>query len=198
MLSDQLTIGYDDSDGWVTFDKKSPYGNVDTDCFQLRNRFTIDHVHQAVLATGWVERRSEGYAADSNVRCKDLRETVEEMFFYFDGPERPSSRLLQIKEAVGKYSIVQDANLDIPLWAYAWLDLMVRDDIADQARCVEDIWSNRQLVVNLESHCDRHVRELVVRYSQPVAESSVGDGRMAPSTRERGRTDLGASKAKIG
>jgi hypothetical protein len=198
MLSHQLTISYNDDDGWVDFHKKSPYGNVDTFGFELPNGFTIACVYQAVLATGWVERRGEGYVAERSVRCTDLCRTVEEMFLYFDGPEEPSGRLLQIREAVGEYFVVQDADLDIPLWAYAWLDLIVRDDMADEARCADDVWKNRELVINSESHCHRRVKELVARYSQAAAEPSTGTGRMAPSSRERRRTDLHEPKAETG
>jgi len=194
MRTDKLWVSYDDDDGWVTFHQKSFFGDVRTGSFQLDRGFTIDHVHEALLATGWVGQRGDGYVADSSVSCQDPCDTVKEMFHYFKAPGVPHEDLVRIQNAVNEYDLVQDAAVEIPLWAYAWLDLIARDKIADEARSVRDIWSDRQLTIDLEEHCDRYVGELVARYSRPTR-SSLGTGKMAPSSRHRHETRVqGRSK----
>jgi hypothetical protein len=197
MRSDKLWVSYDDDDGWVTLHKKTAFGDMRTSSFQLHEGFTVDHVREALLATGWVDQQGDGYVADSRVSCQDLCNTVEEMFPYFSGPGVPGEELVRIRDAVAEYYLAHDAAaVEIPLWAYAWLDLMVRDEIADEARRAEDIWSDSQLTVDVAKHCDRYVDEVVARYSQP-APSSRGTGKMAPSSRQRRETQA-ETRSKIG
>ncbi len=184
MQSDKLWVSCDDDDGWVTFHKKSSFGELRTGSIQLYGEFTIDHVHEALSATGLVDRRDDGYVADSSVDCQALCDLVEEMFRYFKAPGAPGEDLVRVQKAVQEYDDAQEVDTEIPLWAYAWLDLNVRNEIADEARGAKDIWSDRQLTIDLEGRCDRHVTELIARYSRSTR-SSAGTGRMAPSSRQR-------------
>ena len=51
------------------------------------------------------------------------------MLYYFDAPNRPSKRLMRIKQAVDRWLAGEnDDGTRFSLWVCAWLDLMVRDD----------------------------------------------------------------------
>ena len=113
MLSDKLWVSCDDDDGWVTFHKRTAFGDVRTGSFQLHEGFTVDHVCEALLATGWVVQRDDGYVADDHVSCQDLCNTVEEMFLYFRGPGIPSEELIRVSEKqIEKYYLTKKQEAD--------------------------------------------------------------------------------------
>jgi hypothetical protein len=130
----------------------------------------------------------------SDIRCEPLRIVVEEMMYrYFTASGVPTLELLTVRSALADYAPEHSGIDDIPLLACAWLDVMVRDDIADAARSVKTVWSNRTITIDGESHCERRAKELLARFSSvrhPLA------GKMAPSkatrTDDSSRTVRGA------
>ncbi len=63
------------------------------------------------------------------------------MLYYFDAPNRPSKRLVRIKQAVDEWLAGEnDDGIRFSLWVCAWLDLMVRDDAQEDVLAAEDVW----------------------------------------------------------
>jgi hypothetical protein len=167
MLQDKLTIDFDEEQGWVAFCLTSPYGDERKSSFTLRrDGFSIDDIREATLATGWVEQRDDALAVTGDVSGATLANFVSKMIAYFEAPGLPNKELLGIKDAVDEYYILQDAEppVVIPLFAYAWLDLIVREDLADDARSADNVWSGKDLMIDVDKHCDYRVDELVRRY----------------------------------
>ena len=144
--------------------------------------FAPGDLEDVALATGWVQRERDQLRLRSDVSPAQLAEVVEEILTYFDAPDVPCSNVLSVKEAVGEYSIVQESSIEIPLFAYAWVDVCVRDEIADLARNEVDVWAAEQPSVDCESICEKWVENLIDRYSDQNMRMT---GRMARSLHTR-------------
>jgi hypothetical protein len=183
MYRQTLTLDRDEN-GWVWLRCTCSSDRVEEHGFALRGEFAVQDVWEAALATGWVREQDEQYVVD-DVSCAKLRDVVAEMFGYFDGPGHPRGRLLRVKQAVSEYFIVQDTQPVIPLWAYAWLDVMVREEVADEARSAEDMWRDSPLMIDVERYCQRRVEALVRRYAGIGQVATADPTKMAPSRRQR-------------
>jgi hypothetical protein len=171
-----LGIDYDDHGEWVTLSRGA---DSLAGTFLPRAGFKLKDLIAALLATGWVRERAGTLVVDRSVNCQRLADFVEEMLDYFDGPGRPTSRLLDVERTVA--ARLGDALPGtVPLEAFAWLDLVVREEVADVARSVADVWSNAVLTIRVAEIRDRRLRELVARYASSPQVSGL---KMAPSSR---------------
>lgn len=182
MVPNRLVIEFDEDDDWVKLRRESSEAG-DEALFQLAPGFSLDDIRTALLATGEVREHGSDLVAAQDASCRRLGKLIGEMFTYFDGPDRPSSELREIQAAVADYGLTSATCPAIPLWALAWLDLAVREDLADDARSRGGIWSNPDFVVHAEAHCRHRVGELLQRYNEPAA--PIPAGRMASSDRTR-------------
>jgi hypothetical protein len=69
------------------------------------------------------------------------------------------------------------------LWSYAWLDLIVREDIADAARSHEDLWTREAVILDARSTIRRRIDELRQRAAD--FRDAAATRRMAPSQLRR-------------
>ena len=110
---------------------------------------------------------------------------MREILDYFDGPGQPDKYLLNLQRDI------EDGWCDdnclvatIPLEAYAWLDLVVRDEAVDEALGVENVWSVDKIKIDLEQIRRRKLAEFIARYSSTPP--AVNQRKMAPSFSTRG------------
>jgi hypothetical protein len=194
MVPDRLLIEFGEDDDWVRLRREVRRGPDDEALFELPPAFSREDVRIALLATGQVSERDAELVLAADGNCRSLSRLMGEMFSYFDSSEQPSAQLREVQAAVSEYGLTPATCPAMPLWALAWLDLVVREDLADDARSREGIWSDPDFVVHVEPHCRRRVDELLRRYNQPVVEVPIG--RMASSSRTRvssvpGRSETG-------
>jgi hypothetical protein len=182
MRSEILTITASDAGRWVELRTKSGGRATGQYAFELRRHFTCLDVRAALLATGWVEERKDELHLVNWIGCATIGEIVQEMFSYFDRADQPREELLKVIEAVESLAPSGAALELIPIWAYAWLDLIVREDLADEARSAGDVWRERTIKLTTEQHCRERVAELIARYTPSDLRQP-----LAPSQRQRGR-----------
>lgn len=179
MLDDKLTITYDEQFQLATLRLES---TPPQQCSLLvREGFSLGNLHDALLATGWARIEEQHYRLDCHVRVDFLADVLSNMLNLFDAPEQPTGELLAVRAAVAEHQRELGSDIAIPDLALAWLDVIVREDIADEARSSEQIWSQANLSVECLSHRQRRIKELLVRYSQPASVEL----RLAPSTATR-------------
>lgn len=191
MLDDKLTITYDSQFQLASLHLDSTPPQQSS--LLLREGFSLATLHQALIATGWVQGEEEHYRLDCHVRVDFLADVLSNMLNLFVAPEQPSRELLVVQAAVAEHQSNLGSDIAIPDLALAWLDVIVREDIADEARCSEQIWSQTNLSVECLSHRERRIKELLIRYSQPAAGIQT---RLAPSTATRSAAE--ADRAKSG
>jgi hypothetical protein len=188
MMGDKLTVDANSEDGTVWFVITSSSGLQYKELLWLREGFGIDDVCQAVLATGWVRQLEGGeLRLTSDIRCETLRDMVEAVFGYFIEPGVPGIQLREIQSAVSEYDSVFALRRVIPLYAFAWLDVILREDLADEARSANRIWVKSNLALDLARLRDRRVAELVARYSPQGSAGAIGP--LAPSQPTRQPTE---------
>jgi hypothetical protein len=151
----------------------------------LRETFDVQDVRDAILATPWVscDDADDALVLLPGARCETIRDVVQQMLGYFDAPGVPSPQLIDIKSAVQRFHGETAPEQNLSWYAYAWLDVMVRDDIADQARSAEGIWTLGETVVDVLPHFRRRIEQLFSWSSQPVTHMSAV--RMAGSVSTR-------------
>jgi hypothetical protein len=196
MAYTRLLVDCDEDDGWVTFRKDNTH-NPDWDSLQLRNKFTLDHLMDAAVATRWVVQRNAEYWIDAGVSVKTLVEYLREMLDYFDGPDRPNKGLVQIVRAADAYlGWGCDRESTIPLWGYVWLDLTLREEVGEAARSTGDLWSGDELTIDLKKLRAARLEQFAEQYAKFASSKTRDSSTMAPSSRDRrsssqGRADAG-------
>jgi hypothetical protein len=189
MLDDKLMITYDGQFQLATLRLES---SPPQQCSLLvREGFSLGNLHDALLATGWARIEEQQYRLDCHVRVDFLADVLSNMLNLFDAPEQPSRELLAVRAAVAEHQRDLGSDIAIPDLALAWLDVIVREDIADEARSSEQIWSQANLSVECLSHRERRIKELLVRYSQ----SAGVEMRLAPSTATRSAAENARAKS---
>ena len=180
MGGEQLQLQYDQDDHavWLVVNRVGA-GRPEQELLRLREGFGLEQVRQALLATGWVHQHGDDQWLKYGLDLGVVQDVAQRMLDYFETPAEPRSVLLEVQAAVEAYDVVQQSDITIPLIAYAWLDIMIREDLADEARSAKRIWTDPKLVIELEPHCSRRVDELCKRYA------SRASMRMAPSKRTR-------------
>jgi hypothetical protein len=180
MRGDKLTISHSDSDRcvWLVIDSP-PLSHREG--IWLREGFSVRDVYAAIEATGWAQRHGDAWQMLVDIRCELLRNVVEEMFTYFQASDLPTPELLTVQSGLAAYCM--DGAMDaVPLLACAWLDVMVRDDIADKARSVKNVWSEGSISIDCEALCERRAMEVLARFAS--AQRGI-TGKLAPSTATR-------------
>lgn len=166
MLRTPLKIEFDEQNGWVWFVDNAGEHSQDKHGFALPRGFGLADVRDAALATPWADEVAGALTLESAVTAKRLRDVVRQMLDYFDAPHAPREELIEVIAAVDEYFDVKDARVEFPLWAYALLDVQLRELIADDARHGTNIWNEPALLLDIEPHRDRLVQQLVERYAR--------------------------------
>lgn len=194
MYYERLSIEATD-DGWVRFSCPDRLwaGESAHSLLQLTRGFDLDSILAAAAATGWTEQRDGEWRILSSQSCRELVCLLDAMLEYFDGPDEPHPQVLQIKAQVD--ALLADdpdtgAVLNLTLWHYARLDLLLRENLADAARSLDGIWVQDDQLLDV-----RGVRTSTIRrFCQDARLADVSARRMAPSARtqsivqERGKT----------
>jgi len=165
MYHERIMIDADDG-GWVRFTRSHGFGGRNShDSLEIPPGFTLDDILAATDATGWVvERRGERWIQE-HTGCDQLARTVEQMLSYFDHPDVPNGELRGVKDQIDACFGDAVDDVEIPLWAYAWLDLVLREDLADAARSASAPWKHDRLMIDVGKLRDARIRELRHRYS---------------------------------
>ncbi|HEV3024135.1 MAG TPA: hypothetical protein VGX76_16780 [Pirellulales bacterium] len=196
-MYDELLV-IDEDGGWVKFTRLHGDGSRRSqDSLELRPGFTVEHVLAAVDATPWVVERHGERRIQGNIGCDRLARAVAQMLSYFDRPDEPSDELLNIRGHVAsRFPDTGEDDAEIPLWAYAWLDLVLREDLADVARSAGTLWNLDLLTIDVARLRDERIRELLRRWS--AAADGPAEQRMTPSARRRQAVDARGGRAGLG
>ena len=185
MAYDRLSVEFDD-DGWVAFRLADTPGEQSRAEFQPPKGFALNDILEAARATGWVVDRQGGLWIEHQTGCTVLATFVLEMLYYFDAPNRPSKRLVRIKQAIDEWLGGENEGIRFSEWVCAWLDLMIRDDAQEEVLAAEDVWRSDLLQVDIGKHRERRLRQVLERFeAEPQPAEAAETGRMAPSQRSR-------------
>jgi hypothetical protein len=171
-----------DDGGCVRFTRSHGLGGQNShDSLEIPPGFAFDDILAAIDATGWVvEQAGERWIQD-HIVCDQLVQTVERMLSYFSRSDAASDELRGIKDEIDAYFADAVDDMQIPLWAYAWLDIVLREDLADAARTAGAPWKDDRLMIDVGQLRDARTRELRLRYSQsravPAAQRTAGSAR---------------------
>ena len=190
MAYERLSVEFDE-EGWVTFRlaDRPPAEQSRAESSRPRaSRSTTSWKRHAPRVGSSIGRAVFGSTIEAG--CTTLANFVREMLYYFDAPNRPSKRLMRIKQAVdGWLAGENDDGTRFSLWVCAWLDLMVRDDAQEDVLTAEDVWRSDFLRLDIGKHRERRLRQAWQRFQgqpEPTEEAEAAEtGRMAPSQRSR-------------
>ncbi len=189
MLDDKLTLIYDEPYRLAVLQLASAPAQQGS--LLLREGFPLEFLREAILATGWVRADGQQFRLTSQVRVEFLCDVLADMLQLFDTPDQPSRELREVAAAVAEYQVEVGAAIAIPTLAFAWLDAIVREDLADEARSAVRVWSVENIAVECEAHRQRRMKELLQRYA--AAEQIAT--RLAPSAATRSTP---SNRAKLG
>lgn len=140
--------------------------------------FELEDIRAALLATNYVRESGGTFRLAEHISAEHLSEMVSAMLGQFDAPGVPGNALLQLQAIVDDYKSGTGSNVEIPWMAIAWLDFVVRQDIAEESRDSDEIWSKPKFVVDSKGHKERRLAQLVKRFSPATAPLR----RMTPSS----------------
>lgn len=167
MINDIVTVELDDRLRVVVL--KVGDSTPDTGAFLMREGFEISDVRAALLASGLVRAEGESFRLAEFIGAERLADLVSSMLSRFDSPEVPGEALLEVHSMLQVFLSGSDSTVEIPLMATAWLDVIVREDLADEARSANEVWSKSKLIIEPKFHRDRRMKELVKRFTPRLA-----------------------------
>jgi hypothetical protein len=191
-MHDPIAIELDEDERWVVFrrTRREQRGDFARDLMQLPPGFTLPDVLEAALATGLVVAKNSSLFLDAKTGCNDLARYIDAMLGYFQAPEIPAPRLARVVKQIRRQFEVDQ----LPLWSYAWLDLVVREEIAEAARENVDPWGADRLELEFAALRDRRVGEVLEAHQARL--EAAGEHRLAKS--KRSRTAQRKRKGKTG
>jgi hypothetical protein len=185
-MHDPIAIELDDEGKWIVFRRtqREQRGDFARGLLELPPRFTLADVYEAALATGLVISRNRELFCSATTGCNALARYTDEMLGYFDRPGRPGTRLKRILRQLDDHFELEEALEPVRV---AWLDVILREDIADAARSEVDPWGTDRLVIELERLRDRRIREAVEaqRQSATGAEYKLAKSQRTRSSQKR-------------
>jgi hypothetical protein len=177
------SIVIDEDRGWARFTRPhAEPSHAVNESLELRPGFTLEHVLAAVDATGWVVERDGELRIEGRIGCDRLARAAAEILSYFDGPDMPNPELLALRDQIA-LRFGDEGVANIPLQAYAWLDLVLREIVAEAARSASALWKQDLLVIDLDKLREERIREFRRRYAP--ADTSSRSQQMAQSARRR-------------
>lgn len=181
-MHDPIAIELDEDGKWVVFRriKREQRGDYARGLLELPPRFTLADVSQAALASGLVVAKKKQFLIETTTGCNALASYIDRMLAYLEDPLTPGRELERVIEQVRERF---EAPEELSLWSYAWLDLIIRDDLADAARDA-DPWGADQLTLDLAKIRDRRLEEVLEIHGRIT---SAGKKQLAKSGRQRTR-----------
>lgn len=175
-------------DRWIRFrcPDRTWAGNDSGALLELPVGFTDLMILEALAATGWTRQQSGQWAIQDTRSCRDLVQLLYEMLAYFDGPDDLCTQIARLKAQIDEMLVNNsetDAAFDLLPWHYARLDLLLREELAQEAGELIGIW--RHEVQRIETG---EIRRRVIRnFRQEIqAGSTRSAGKMTASARTSG------------
>jgi hypothetical protein len=183
MLGKRLRIDFSEDAGYAWFTTTEVYtASEEKHVVRVPEGFRMEDLHQAVLATGWVrEANEDSLLVDRDVDCLRLGCLVEEMLFVVEVPAREDnesdglcrSRLKRVRERMRRFS-----EESLTCWELAWLEIMVREDLADLVRTSEMIWGTEPIRLDVCPVIEHRLEQLRLRRKATMTP------RLTPSERQ--------------
>jgi hypothetical protein len=182
-MHDPIAMELDEDGKWIVFRRthREQGGDFARGLLELPPRYTLADVSAAARATGLVVARNDDFLLDATTGCNALANYIDRLFGYFEKPGKPAADLKRVIEQVRRRFEVED---DLPLWSYAWLDLIVRDDLADAARSEADPWAADELTLDVAKVRNRRLKEVLEVHRRMT---TAGEKKLAKSGRTRTR-----------
>ena len=180
-MHDPIAMELDEDGKWVVFRRthREQGGDFARGLVEIPPRYTLADVSAAALATGLVVARNDHFLLDATTGCNALASYIDRLFGYFEKPGKPGPELKRVIEQVRERFEVDET---LPLWSFAWLDLIVRDDLADAARSEADPWAADKVTLDLAKVRDRRLEQVLAAHRQAA---SPGELKQAKSRRTR-------------
>jgi hypothetical protein len=193
LMHDPIAIELDDDGKWIVFRRtqREQSGDFARGLLELPPRFTLADVCEAALATGLVVAKNNQFFLDAATGCKALAVYIDGILGYFEAAGSPGPALARVIQEIHDHF---DLDQDLPLWCYAWLDLVVHDDIAEAARSESQPWRMDRLVLELAALRDRRVTEVIEAHRAQAA----GGGTMVWERSQPPREDEDEAQHKTG
>ena len=189
MINDIVTVELDDRLRVVVL-KVGDYSPA-AGAFLLPKGFGIAEVREALLASGQVRAEGDSIRLVEFIGAELLAELISSMLSRFDSPGIPGDELLEVRSILQDFQSGFDSTVEIPLMAIAWLDVTVREDLADEVRGANEVWSKPKFTVETTYHRQRRMTELLKRYSkEPVSRPRI----MTPSATSLSRVAEGQQR----
>jgi hypothetical protein len=191
-MHDPIAIELDEDERWVVFrrTRREQRGEFARDLMQLPPGFTLPDVLEAALATGLVTRKKSALLLEATTGCNALASYIDAMLGYFAAPGKPSRRLARIVELVREGYELEES---LPLWSFAWLDVIVREEIAEAAREQVDPWGADRLELEFTAIRDRRVADVL-----EVDQRRTGAEELRLAKSKRTRRQVRKGKGKTG
>jgi hypothetical protein len=138
-------------------------------------------VREAILTTGLVGEQQGELVVKDDLSLSVLLNIVGKMLDYFHAAGEPTDELVEVQRVVDRLYL--EEGITLPWLAHAWLDVMVRESLANDVRDAADIWTSPKIKVDAERHCERFVQEALARFGNTTAASRP---RMSPRANQRG------------
>ena len=175
-MQDRLVVRHEDA--WIDLSRDAD--PADRGSLEVRPGLATDDFVDLLLASGLVVQQEDGLQIDASTPCRELAMQAAEALSYFDAQSEPSLRLRQIREAVK--AMVADRSLGVPSWyACAWLDLQLRNDLAEAARTFSSPWTSDNCQLDL----DFYRRQRLAGFCERLVASAASLRKMAPTPRPR-------------
>ncbi|MEO1617673.1 MAG: hypothetical protein AAFV88_17615 [Planctomycetota bacterium] len=156
MRGDSLTIADAAENGVISLQVASVAG-VRHYSFSLGEAWSIQDMQAVLDACWWFEREGQGWKLTADRPIDEIADWIFDVTRRFDSPEQPDDSLRDAKDAIESNQAVGSLVPSITWMEVAWLDLFLREAVADQIRSAEgtfvasDLWSDAEWVIKLDA-----------------------------------------------
>jgi hypothetical protein len=172
MTQERLSLEYDADRHCVNFVFTS-FAGTSTETVWLRDGLMLDDVCHALVVIPSVSEVNGDFLLPHFCDGRALCRVVSAMLDYFESSGKPRPELLAVRSAVRNYLAPKDEKALPDLFSCAFLDVMLRDAIIEEATCLDDVWSKqRDIVISIERHRTSLIDSLIgqpLTTAKPVA-----------------------------
>ena len=189
---DELIIEADARDGWIALRRTRGESDHARGTIPARRSITREELVAALTATPWAAMHDGRLVVAGDIACRRLAALIDEMLGCFTRSGSPDVRLAQVRSRLAG-DFAAELELDrVSWWHCAWLDVAVREDLADAARSADALWTSDNLSIELVSIRRHRVEQLARLIARSQGKSDPAARRVAASARSR----QSATKAK--
>lgn len=165
---------------WVALRAIRTSGVVEEAGVAIPAAFDDEVILETLVAMEMIARDVTPPRLTSAADVRQLATWLSQTLAYFAGPDEPAPRLWTVIAAVRAEFTAVQRGYNIALEAYAWLDVRLRDELAEEVRAADDLWKEDELRLDLEARRERLVADWLRRFE------SAPFGEFEPSKRTRG------------